>query len=462
MRGNPHSVSFVTLLSGRFCAGPQLALKVADCAQDDVARMGPEFEDDPVDEYVYDGDMDRYFTLDQLEHAAQYEVDQARERDTERRADSQRTGSPPNDPPVDAVAAARGDADAAFAPITTPLDSITKHPRELVKFDGGLVIISEVNPTSGLEQGSFLFQQAAAIGWSHAAVLRHIVAGALRRAELPLLPAPEEPIARDPETIARGEEMPGDMLAVWTNTVEEAKLLDGGEPEEDEAESGLFDGGAGVEDGTPLRFDAFDDYAKGFDEWADENGEDIVHEGGEVGEEVREWAVREGYEPATSAAGPPAQGGLGSFGDFGADLGFSGLDTFAPGLPALDDLPVGGAFDGPQQPSPAVMMDDIGDFGWTGGAAAAPQREADVDLRERGLAPETPVARDRQKVYVLCGGDSSERNVSLQGGITVRPPHLTRRACAASMPPLQLGDHSDEISLPQNKPSVAHARAQVA
>lgn len=49
--------------------------------QDDVARMGPEFEVDPVDEYVYDGDMG-YFTLDRLEHSAQFEVEQAEARET--------------------------------------------------------------------------------------------------------------------------------------------------------------------------------------------------------------------------------------------------------------------------------------------------------------------------------------------------------------------------------------------
>eukprot|EP00892_Ulva_mutabilis_P002530 jgi/Ulvmu1/12278/UM087_0012.1 len=354
---------------------------------DDIARMGPEFEDDPVDEYVYDGDLDRYFTLDQLEYAANYEVEQAELRETEARAEVQRTGIPYVDPPVDAVAAARGDADAEFAPVTTPLDAVMKHPRELVKFEGGLVIISEVNPVSGLEQGSFLFQQAAALGWSHAAILRHIVAGALSRAGLPLLPAPEEPVARDPETLARGEEMPGDMLAVWTNTTEEAKLLDGEGAADDEAE---------VEDtrGAPLRIDAFDDYVEEFDEWADEHGEEIVREEGEGGEDedVRAWAIKEGLEHAP-------EGGMDGFGA----LGMSAGDGRAQGMPELG--------------MPALDEFGGGDMGWRGDARPAAAGE-DVDLAEHGLAPDMHVARDRQKVYVLCGGESSERNVSLQGGIT--------------------------------------------
>lgn len=371
--------------------------------------MGPEFDDDPVDEYFYDGDLDRYFTLDQVEHAAQYEVEQAAEREAEIRANTQRSGDAAADPPVDAVAAARGDSDAAFDPVTTPLDAVTKHPRELVKFNGGLVIISEVNPVSGLEQGSFLFQQAAAVGWSHAAILRHIVAGALTRAGLPLLPAPVEPIARDPETIARGEEMPGDMLAVWTNTVEEAKLLDG--EDGDDAEMGGRDTAADAVDPASLRIDAFDDYVEGFEEWADENGEDIVRvdDDGEVDEDVRAWAVKEGLEPA------PA-GGADEFGSMGA---FGGpVDV---GLPDLDGFDAGGGYGHAAGGSQQVLMDDIEDYGLPGRRTVAAE-EPEVDLQERGLAPDVQVARDRQKVYVLCGGDSSERNVSLHGGITVRPP----------------------------------------
>lgn len=68
-----------------------------------------------------------------------------------------------------------------FEPVTTSLDSLTKHPRELVRFDGGIAIIAEVTPASDLERGSFLFPQAAAVGWSHAAILRHLVAASTRR-----------------------------------------------------------------------------------------------------------------------------------------------------------------------------------------------------------------------------------------------------------------------------------------
>ena len=65
--------------------------------------------------------------------------------------------------------------------------------------------------------------QAAAVGWSHAAVLRHIVAGALQRAVLAPLAPPVEPIARDPETLSQGEDLPGSVLSHFTNTLQEMK-----------------------------------------------------------------------------------------------------------------------------------------------------------------------------------------------------------------------------------------------
>ncbi len=45
----------------------------------------------------------------------------------------------------------------------------------------GRIVVSDVNPISGMEQNSFLFIEAAEIGMSHADVLRHIVASACRR-----------------------------------------------------------------------------------------------------------------------------------------------------------------------------------------------------------------------------------------------------------------------------------------
>jgi D-alanine-D-alanine ligase-like ATP-grasp enzyme len=52
--------------------------------------------------------------------------------------------------------------------------------------DSGAILFSDVNPISGMEQNSFLFQQGARAGFSHAGLLRHIVRTACRRSGLPL------------------------------------------------------------------------------------------------------------------------------------------------------------------------------------------------------------------------------------------------------------------------------------
>jgi len=56
----------------------------------------------------------------------------------------------------------------------------------------GTVIFSDINLTSGMEQASFLFQQAASVGINHATLLRHLYNMAASRAGLPELPSPQE------------------------------------------------------------------------------------------------------------------------------------------------------------------------------------------------------------------------------------------------------------------------------
>lgn len=58
--------------------------------------------------------------------------------------------------------------------------------RDFARFDGwvlddGKIWFSDFNPISGMEQNSFLFQQASRVGLSHADVLRYIVANAAKR-----------------------------------------------------------------------------------------------------------------------------------------------------------------------------------------------------------------------------------------------------------------------------------------
>jgi D-alanine--D-alanine ligase len=69
--------------------------------------------------------------------------------------------------------------------------------RDFARFDGwvlpnGAVWFCDFNPISGMEQNSFLFQQASRIGLTHRDVLRHILARAADRNGVPLVFAPEK------------------------------------------------------------------------------------------------------------------------------------------------------------------------------------------------------------------------------------------------------------------------------
>jgi hypothetical protein len=128
------------------------SLQRSSAVQEQVAELGPVFDDEPLDDYIYSPAHDRYFTPEQFEYVAAAEEEAAEEADVERARYIVRTGHPPVPPPVDPLAAAHGDTDAAFEPVTTPEDTLQCNVRELVRFDGGVVILSEVNPVSGLEQ----------------------------------------------------------------------------------------------------------------------------------------------------------------------------------------------------------------------------------------------------------------------------------------------------------------------
>ncbi len=47
--------------------------------------------------------------------------------------------------------------------------------------DDGKVVFSDINPISGMEQNSFVFEQTSRVGFTHATILRHIVTNACRR-----------------------------------------------------------------------------------------------------------------------------------------------------------------------------------------------------------------------------------------------------------------------------------------
>lgn len=317
-------------------------------------------------------------------------------------------------------------------------------------------------------QGSLVFMQAAAVGWSHTAVLRHIIAGALKRARLSPLPPPVEPVARDPETLAQGEDLPGSVLAHFTNTTQEMQAVHGDDwpatwEEEDghtagsnvwrqpgcvldeqkpDARDALVDsrttaGQRGqlhalremVTSGKDTHFEEVEDdaFAELLDEWTpdeiDLQTQDVhaafqplEHLGGiyieqaqspsiceratlqgvsaiELGEQDMERLVEEmGQEAQADEEGVLASQGFARLGDLSGSLCADAGSSTAGGR------------------APVVHGDMMGDLAEE---AMSQCQQNQPHVGDDGAAGQ------RQKVYVLCGGDSSERNVSLQSGVTV-------------------------------------------
>jgi len=93
-----------------------------------------------------------------------------------------------------------------IAKIRTQAEQIFMHfgARDFVRLDGwwlndGRILFTDLNPISGMEQNSFLFQQAARVGLSHREVLCRVLASACRRHVLNLpsrlmQDAPQSPV----------------------------------------------------------------------------------------------------------------------------------------------------------------------------------------------------------------------------------------------------------------------------
>lgn len=120
--------------------------------QEQLSDLGPVFEIEPLDEYVYSPVHDRYFTPEQLEHAASLEVDERESEHLRHCVQIERGDTAPIALPKYSLAAARGDDNVSFDPVTTPADTLQRPVHELVQFQGGLVVLADVNPLSGLEQ----------------------------------------------------------------------------------------------------------------------------------------------------------------------------------------------------------------------------------------------------------------------------------------------------------------------
>jgi hypothetical protein len=122
--------------------------------QEQLEELGPMFEHEPLDDYIFSPVHDRFFTPEQLEHATVLE-DQKRELlSVSSRCHVERFNSPVLPAPASPVSAAHGSDNACFTPVTSPADTVDEAVHTLVNFDGGVVILTDVNPSSGLEQVS--------------------------------------------------------------------------------------------------------------------------------------------------------------------------------------------------------------------------------------------------------------------------------------------------------------------
>jgi D-alanine--D-alanine ligase len=97
--------------------------------------------------------------------------------------------------------------------------------RDFARIDGwlqpdGSVLISDVNPISGMEQNSFLFIQAAQLGMAHADVLREVLKAAARRVGLPFaeISATADTAEREPVAVLFGGATAERQVSVLSGT----------------------------------------------------------------------------------------------------------------------------------------------------------------------------------------------------------------------------------------------------
>lgn len=98
-----------------------------------------------------------------------------------------------------------------------------KNEKLIGECEHGYVVFSDINIMSGMEQTSFLFQQAAQVGLSHSGVLRWILRRACMRYEISL--------AERPPT-ASNQEFPGGVTKGKTKSKQRVWVLFGGETSE--------------------------------------------------------------------------------------------------------------------------------------------------------------------------------------------------------------------------------------
>ncbi len=133
-------------------------------------------------------------------------------------SDNTRYDCPP-DRPAAVVDELRGLAERTFAALGL---------RDFARIDcwlvDGQLLVSDVNPISGMEQNSFLFIQAAQAGMTHKDVLRHVVASACRRQGVP---APVDDWRRSSDRLRGRDRMTVPVLFGGTTAERQVSVLSG-------------------------------------------------------------------------------------------------------------------------------------------------------------------------------------------------------------------------------------------
>ncbi|MDR0197082.1 MAG: hypothetical protein LBI36_02535 [Oscillospiraceae bacterium] len=91
--------------------------------------------------------------------------------------------------------------------------------------DGGEIYFSDFNPVSGMEQNSFIFQQAAVIGFSHGGLIRYILRNACARYKIPFNPVLRDNVGKRRVNVLMGGVTSERQVSVLSGTNTWLKLL---------------------------------------------------------------------------------------------------------------------------------------------------------------------------------------------------------------------------------------------
>jgi D-alanine-D-alanine ligase-like ATP-grasp enzyme len=393
----------------------------------------------------------------------------------------QQNGPPPLDWPLDPQKVLHGEFNAAIPLIMLPPTAYSLEPERLTALDAGALIFSEVNPFIGLQTCGPALQQAAAAGMSIRNFLRTLLNNGLSRLHRPPLPPEGEGGCLDPLTsvqlerfpqlqrIMNGEGQltdaeivellvsaghPGDTLFDIMRAAGGAPEPSAGKPSPAAESEPLALEGTGFEDELGGSSDEFDDVEAESTDSDDELDSDNELEGADDELDLHQatdgnasdddislsWAQaaavahidREELPRGATATSSADADDVGLSGEQSAPATETGgQDAYKaaagePGAGAAElELPDGR---GEALGDMIGILDDVGDE--SGMEALAEASGFDRDLRAQelqrleeiiarvALSPAAVPRKKRQRIYILCGGDSAERHVSLMSAVS--------------------------------------------